>query len=339
MLTAIEMANFSNVFHDLQGTLQTIWPGSEVVPLGSFVTGLATKSSDADCMVKMPDHNLTSVTNLVLEAAHLLRRHPLLYENVISKIDAKRRIPLLKFIYIPTKRNCDVNFISNIGLQNSLMMGYYLNLEKKFLSLAAILKLWSKVHRLRSTDTLASNTLNLLIIFYLQQYNLAPPFHLLQKHLLTYPMTDWVTSFKTVSYNSTTKVSLYQLLGGFFKYYSTFNYEEYIVSPLLGYPLARKSFEDINSLPKEMFLYKNYVRKPDSKPLILNTTLCIQDAIEQRRNTAAEVSENNAIIFMSHVRFAARMFDVLPKEMFLKVLLDTNVFSKKMFKNKLSSLR
>lgn len=316
--------------------------GSEVVPLGSFVTGLATKSSDADCMVKMPDQNLTSITKLVLEAADLLKRYPLLYEGVRSKIDPKRRIPLLKFIYVPTKRNCDVNFISTLGLQNSLMMGYYLNLEEKFLSLAAILKLWSKIHRLRSTDTLASNTLNLLIIFYLQQNNLAPSFHLLQKHLLSYPTDDWVTSFETVPNNFTTKLSLYRLLGGFFKYYSSFNFEEYIVSPLLGYPLAREAFKDINSLPTEMFLYKKYMRKPDSKPLILNTKLCVQDAIEQRRNTAVEVSANNANVFMSHVNFAAQMFDVFPEDIFLKVLFDINpskFFSTETFQNKLSSVR
>lgn len=28
MLTSVEMANFSNVFYDLQATLQTIWPGA-----------------------------------------------------------------------------------------------------------------------------------------------------------------------------------------------------------------------------------------------------------------------------------------------------------------------
>lgn len=293
MLTSVEKANFSNVFHDLQETLQTLWPGSEVVPLGSFVTGLAMKSSDADCMVKTPDQNRTSTTKLILDAANLLKRHPLLYDSVVPVIDPNRRIPLLTFLYVPAKRKCDVSFNSNLGVQNSLMMRYYLNLEDKFLSLAAILKLWSKIHRLQSRVILANYNLTLLIIFYLQQNNLAPPFYLLQKDLLTYPMSDWMTNFKAIPYNSTTKISLYRLLGGFFKYYSSFNFEEYIVSPLLGYPLAKKAFKDINSLPKEMFLYKNYISKADSKPLILTTKLCIQDAIEQRRNTAVEVSERD----------------------------------------------
>lgn len=292
-------------------------------PLGSFMTGLASKSSDADCMVIIPRHHITEERQLILEAAHLLTQHPELYDQVRPKVKPGRRIALLKFIYIPTRRNCDVNFISNIALQNTKMMAYYFELDDKFLALAAILKLWVKVQGLKDSDAIASNSLNLLIIFYLQQEKLAPPFVLLQKHLIRCPEGDWETSFNKIHYNNTKMVDLYQLLGGFFKYYSDFKFDEYVVSPLVGRPIHRRAFKNIESLPEELSLYKKYMKKPNSRPLALNTKLCVQDAIEQRRNTA-NVDEEKANKFISLVKFAATMFKFVPKNKFLAALLNVS---------------
>ncbi|XP_075977390.1 terminal uridylyltransferase Tailor-like [Anticarsia gemmatalis] len=319
MLTQAEIANLSVVFRDFQQTLQTRWPGSEVFPLGSFVTELASRTSDADCMVRVPQHDVTTARYLVLHTARLLLQQPALYHTVRAKVDPTRRIPLLKFTYLPTNTNCDVNFISNLALENSRMMGYYFSLNDKFLHLAAILKYWSKIHRLRSSDTLASNSLNLLIIFYLQQRNMAPPFTLLQRHT-NCPVNNWETSFKRIFFNTTNSATLYELLGGFFKYYSEFNFEEYVVSPLLGRPIRKQQFRNVDSLPEELFLYKNYMRKPGSKPLTFNTKLCVQDVIEQRRNTA-DVPDTKANRFITHVKLAAALFDILSKDRVLRILL------------------
>lgn len=59
------------------------------------------------------------------------------------------------------------------------------------------------------------------------------------------------------------ELSLYEILLGFFEYYSTFDFESDVVCPLIGHPIKKKLFEkkNLKKLPKEMHKYKQKVKE------------------------------------------------------------------------------
>lgn len=294
-----------------------------MIPFGSLVTGLGTNASDADLYVRLPNYNSSVDVYVIEETAKLFEKEPTLYAKLWLR--PTRIIPLFTFYHIPTQIYCDIVYKSSDGVVNSKIVGYYFNLDRRFQHLGIFLKFWSNIHNVTGHDTeirFRNYVLYLLIIFYLQQKEMVPSVFELQKDVDDHFDYRWITDFKKIPYTSNNTESLYQLIGGFFKYYSEFNFEEYIVSPFAGRPIHKSKFKDVNSVPEEFFKYKANSIKGNMKPFAYNTDICIQDIIKHNLNMVDMVAQEGVVRFTSHVKSAAKIFKALPSDRFLGAVLD-----------------
>ncbi|CAG9788443.1 unnamed protein product [Diatraea saccharalis] len=321
-LTRQEVDNLNLLYVHLEGALQTSWPGCKVLPFGSIITGLGIKTSDVDCFIEIPgdNYNKNNRNNHVIIARNLLRRQPWLFQNLFAITSAK--VPILKFFHIPTQRHCDINFKSKAGVRNSSLMAYLLHMDKRAVTLAVIIKYWSKVHNLTGTNMMTSYGLTILVIFYLQQINILPSVCKLQKDNEMYAIDGWNTAFREdFSFMSDNCQSVYELLGGFFKFYSAINFEENIISPFTGNLIPRNLFKNLDDVPSVFDMYKINIGSKEYEALRIDTKMCIQDPFEHNRNCTMSVYPRLANTIISHFLLAAQIYDENTKDFYVIDLL------------------
>lgn len=291
--------------------------GCLVIPFGSIVTGLGIKTSDVDCHVVLPP-GITPTIKHVTGARNVLKRYFLTYAHVFAITAAK--VPIVKFIHIPTNCHCDVNFQSPIGVHNSRLIALLLHWDKRALPLAVIIKYWSKVYRFTGTNLMANYSLVLMLIFYLQTLKILPAVYDLQKYKPPSFVENWNVAFDSTKYNNSTNsdLSLYELLGGFFTYYSTFNYQQNVISPYLGRVISRKTLEDLSSLPEELSLYKDHVSSGICVKIRIESKICVQDPFQHNKNCTVAIYEKLAHKITSLFKFASKKFEEEPASSFLK---------------------
>ncbi|XP_075977159.1 speckle targeted PIP5K1A-regulated poly(A) polymerase-like [Anticarsia gemmatalis] len=320
-LTANEVQNLRLLFSDLELALQSLAPGLQVMPFGSIVTGLGIKTSDVDCYIALPDGTKPN-PNYVILARNILRRYHRKFSNLFAIVRAK--VPIVKFLHIPTKCYCDVNFKSPAGVQNSELIAALLHMDsrKRALPLAILIKYWSKVNKISGTNLLASYALTLMVVFYLQVMNILPSVVDMQRNSPPHLIDNWNTAFsRDFLMKTDNDDTLYELAGGFFKCYANLNFNENIISPFMGRLIQKKLFQELHDVPKEFDLYAHNVRADLCKPLNIVAPFCVQDPFELSRNTSASVFPKLAERIDSLIKFAAQKFDEVPPEKFLKTIL------------------
>ncbi|KAJ8720443.1 hypothetical protein PYW07_012486 [Mythimna separata] len=154
------------------------------------------------------------------------------------------------------------------------------------------------------------------------QKKMAPPGYMLQVNSRPHYIIGRDLGFDELPYNTTNTENLHQLLGGFFKYYSEFNFEEYVVSPFTGRPILRSAFTNVESFPEEYTLYD----KLDRTILLalrnpLDTAMVVQDVFSYDLNTAYLVSREQALKFKYLMKLVATMFEELPSDRILSAIL------------------
>lgn len=303
-----------------------------MVPFGSFVIGLATKSSDIDLNIQLQNSNSSAVAYVLQEGKKLFMKQPDLYSDV--NIIGKPYFPHLDVFHISSQRSVDLTFPSehDYAVCNSQLHKYYFNLNEKNLALGLFLKYWFKYHGFIESASvkLESYGLYLMIIFYLQQKKLAPPGYVLQLDAKRNFIGNWNVGFNELPYPSENTETLHQLVGGFFKYYSEFNFEEYIVSPFTGRPIPRNAFIDIDKFPMEYTLYESTLKHElqirIKENLNVSSPVCIQSVFQHDQNAAERLSPENAMEYKSLYKSVAKLFKDLPSDSILKIILVKDQF-------------
>lgn len=181
--------------------------------------------------------------------------------------------------------------------------------------MAVIIKYWAKVHELSGTGKLTNYALTLMIIFYLQQppLSLLPSVEWLQRDRINDVFVDfWNTGFMNNSSllpSTSNPATISELLGGFFQYYSVFNFEEMVVCPFMGTPIKKEAFRDTAALPNEFSLYKKNVLKNYVMPIRYQTSICVQDPFEQCHNVASTITSKLALDIKTFFKFAASAYE------------------------------
>lgn len=303
------------------------------MPFGSIVTGLGIISSDADCYVQVPEHCKDYQANLVMQARNILRKQ-WFFRQVFAITTAK--VPIVKMYHVPTRRMCDVNFKSPSGVRNSQLIACLLRLDERALTLAVFIKYWSKVHCLTGTNLVPNYALVIMIIFYMQHKNILPSVLLLQQisneNMI---VDDWNTAFgENYLHNTVNNQSLYELIGDFFTFYSSYEFKKYIISPFTGSSIPRKLFEKLEDIPDEFDLYKLYKgmkHKEGFQPICLDKPMCVQDVFDHSRNCTAAVFLRLATRLMQHFKLAAQIYaESDAKDFLLQVLTKKPIISKDM---------
>lgn len=297
------------------------------MPFGSITTGLGIKTSDADCFILVPPQYRLPSINFVNKTKRLLQLYPKVFTEVISI--PRANTPIVKFFHVPTKTNCDVSFKTTLGVQNSKLIAFLLHADPRLIPLSVILKYWAKVHGFSGTGKMTNYALTMMVIFYVQQPNLSilPPIELLQRdHSYDFYVDFWNTGFmgnRNRLPPVTNKSTISELLGGFFEFYSKFNFDDLVVCPYLGIPVKKGDFEDFNVLSDAFQRYKINVINKIVLPIRTDTTMCVQDPVEQSHNIASSITIRMAADIRAFLKFGAEAYEKEKPncENFLKTIL------------------
>ncbi|XP_021181048.3 uncharacterized protein LOC110369819 [Helicoverpa armigera] len=312
-LTQEDVKSLSQLYTDLEISLQSQWPGCKAVPFGSITTGLGIKTSDADCFINIPGQFRQPNGNYVNKAKRVLRQYPSTFAEILAI--PRANTPIVKFFHIPTGTNCDVTFKTPLGAQNSRLIAFLLHSDPRLLPMSVIVKYWAKVHELSGTGKLTNYALTLMIIFYLQQPPLCilPSVEWLQRDPATaYIVDHWNTGFLSDPSRlppSTNTSSISELLGGFFEYYSMFNFDEMVICTYLGLPVKREVFKETTNMPDEFERYKKNVVNHYVMPIRHQTAMCVQDPFEQCHNVASTVTSKLALDIKTYFKFCANAYE------------------------------
>ncbi|KAL4705796.1 hypothetical protein ACJJTC_016390 [Scirpophaga incertulas] len=320
-LSREEVNNLQLLHNDLSAALEAKWPGCKIFLFGSIATGLGMVTSDVDCFINVHPYILSAGgARLVMLARNILRLQPHIFKEPFAI--PKARVPIVKFNHLPTGRNCDINFTSPSGVSNSELIAFFLNCDYLYLTLAVLIKYWSKVHGLTGTNLISSYSLTLLVIYYLQHIKLLPSVKQLQKHCTANIVANWNNGFNS-SYSEANVCdrSLYHLIGGFFKFYSTFDFKKYIISLYMGTVIPRELFSSLAKVPIEFDTYKFNVHYRICRPIQTQTTFCLQDPFDHSSNVMRGVFPNLANTFLDNIQLAATMYDETNTDNFIKAIL------------------
>uniref|UniRef100_A0A2A4K0N2 PAP-associated domain-containing protein n=1 Tax=Heliothis virescens TaxID=7102 RepID=A0A2A4K0N2_HELVI len=318
--------NVTRLLDDMRATLNKRWQDFEMILHGSLDLGMGlTGASDVDLFVLMPINSSKVHSAVVFEAIDLLRQQPDLYSPDVRVTGLEWR-PFFTFYHIPTQMYCDVGFGEEWYDSTGQLSHYFYNLDKHFLQLGKLIKMWCSAHELSGhfkADKMANYLWYLLTILYLQQKNLAPPVYKLQKHSENATLDSWDRSFEPIPYAVRNNESLYQLLGGFFQYYSQFDFQNYIVSPFAGRPIHRSDFLNVDRIPDEFVVYKNIVGSDftNSSTSNLRSPLYIQNPFVHDFNLAHQMTQDGVSKIVAHMKWAAKVYEEFPSDQFLAAIL------------------
>ncbi|XP_014355413.2 speckle targeted PIP5K1A-regulated poly(A) polymerase [Papilio machaon] len=312
-LTQEEVKQIGDLYSDLEEVLQVIWPGCTAIPFGSITTGLGVKCSDADCFINIPNKQQHSNNNYIMKARKALYGHKLLFSDIVPIPHANT--PIIKLYHLPSRTHCDLTFKTPLGTRNSRLIDFLLHADPRLLPLALLVRYWAQAHGFTGTRRVTNYALTMMIIFYLQQapISILPSIRWLQRDPADgCDIDDWNAGFMS-DYarlpNSTNTSSVAELLGGFFQYYATFDFNQLVVCPYLGYPVKKALFADNSTLPHEFERYRTNLEKNLSLPLKFTTPICVQDPFEHSHNVACGISAKMADDLCTLFNFAASAYE------------------------------
>lgn len=306
------------LFTDVKNTLRTYWPGCELMPYGSLYQGTAFKTSDVDCFIQIPILHKTGRDTVVLTARDILSRRSDLFAQLSTAINVP--VPIVKFVHLPTSRECDLTFDCPPGVSNSKLLWYLFHLDKRALDLAILVKYWAKIHNFIGPYLLRTYALLLMVVFYLQQLRMLPTIHALQRNVPYVAWRVWNIAFQEVIYPNNNQTSLKHLLGGFFKFFSYYNFEENVISPYVGCSIPRKRFRKVSSIPKHFTLYEGNLRLKLCESLNIETPMCVQDVFNHSSNCSVLVFPDLGKNIKKHFRTAAKLYESESDENFLNAI-------------------
>lgn len=208
-----------------------------------------------------------------------------LYSHIIRI--GKARVPIVRFIHTKTGIRCDVTVKNKLGVMNSRLIRFLLSLDRRIRPFIMLLKCWAKEHSITANSQLSSYALIMMAVFYLQQ--LEPPLLPPISELITsdeiqggwhcgFNENPWAVSLKQ------NNICVKEIAKGFFEFYAHFDYNKYVICPLLGQPVLVDDFVTPEKLPDVMEAYKIYIRENQDFPFKVSFPLRIQDPFELNYN-------------------------------------------------------
>jgi DNA polymerase sigma len=267
-----------------------------VSPAGGSVSTPVSESSDG-----------------VNRAKRLLQRRRNIFTSVFAIPKAKT--PIVKFIHKPTGISCDLSFKNALGVNNSALIRLYLSMDPRLQPYLIIIKYWAKKNDLSGHGKVSNYALVMLALFYVQQLEdpIIPAIATLQEGVHSKVIiAGWDCSINTsISAQTSNTMSVPELLCGFFKFYSIFDYGMKVICPLTGTSLPKLMFQTPEKLPEAMHQYKEYVSSSGSDIVRLKVEcdMCVQDPFELRRNITAGMSSKALDNFKKYCEVAAQACD------------------------------
>lgn len=229
----------------------------------------------------------------------------------------KARTPIIKFIYSPTNISCDIAFNNALAVHNSRLIKLYLCQDPRFRPTMMILKFWISNYELNRGYKMSKYFLILLFIFYLQQpaVRLVPPIMNLKRRREPEIVEGWPVYFdeKQTYYQpseNSKNISIPDLLHGFFEFYSKYDFEKNVICPIDGFSHDRSVFSDVNTIPKSMQYYKEYLETIEDPYIFrINKPMCLQDLHQLNHNVTGNIQPWYLEMFQKFCTKSAELLD------------------------------
>ena len=310
---------FKRVCNLLERRLIARYPKVKAIPFGSVVIGLGRPGGDLDIFIDIGDcFNTKPNKRQMKDAIHVTQR--ILKTNSMGKNQwedfeavTHARTPILKTYCCAEKIDCDLSFSNGLSCCNTSLIGYYITLQPVCRKIAAFMKFWFGKMQLG----INSYMISLMIIYYLQQEQLLPSVQQLQDLQSPRLIDGWNTAFLPTNLGQLKMplaTDFMKYLIGFFYFYGwTFNYENHIVSILTGTPIDKSIFNHgkENDLPPVFDRYKAYMESinldeaDEVEDLFANyKPFVIQDPFELCHNVAKGVQTQRLLKIINYMRLS-----------------------------------
>lgn len=230
---------------------------------------------------------------------------------------ARARVPILKCYHIRTGYQCDLNFSDSYGILNSPIVAKLLSSDRRTCALATVVKYWAKLHDCSGINRISSYALMWMIVYYLQQLEepILPPIIEFQRNVPPVYENHYNFAFD-MSFKFTTNNCwrFSELLLGFFKFYSKFDFASNIICPLYGKTISKK---DIVKPCEELQRYKDILKMqtPEMRQKMqLNKRICIQDPFQLTRTIPGDISVKEFRKIQLRFGYTADIIEALLKE-------------------------
>ncbi|KAI8513629.1 Speckle targeted PIP5K1A-regulated poly(A) polymerase [Branchiostoma belcheri] len=202
---------------------------------------------DSDNVISMEDIESASVEELLALLANILKRCAPGCAKV--QVVPSSRCPVVKFVHKDTGLRCDISINNRLALHNTELLHLYRTVYPGLTPLVCVVREWARLGGIAGNSTgggprLTNYALTWMVVYYLQTEAVLPSVQQLRdvcdptEVLL---VDGWDCSFTRQIDKFPTKgktPSSVELLKGFFHFFSKFDFETSVVSPLTGQHLS-----------------------------------------------------------------------------------------------------
>uniref|UniRef100_A0AAG5D6P7 PAP-associated domain-containing protein n=1 Tax=Anopheles atroparvus TaxID=41427 RepID=A0AAG5D6P7_ANOAO len=280
----VEMA-LNMVKDDLRRVL--LFPGNQasIYEFGSIKSGLLLKDSDLDFYIHFAQerNEREQQIKLIHVVSGRMDRDGS-FTGMTKILGAK--VPLLRAVHVRTNLQCDINFSNARGCYNSKFIYALMQFDPRIHQLALAVKFWAHcAHILTVHKQMNSYCLVMMLIFYLQTRKLPviPSVEDLQQGIARINYGPWNLGYPVqIKYKTWNVNTVRELLVGFFKYYSEFDFEANLISPFVGRLCSVQELE--KKTIRELATYYRAIEREDYPEFIGGPFISIQDPFELNVN-------------------------------------------------------
>ncbi|XP_003246117.1 terminal uridylyltransferase Tailor-like [Acyrthosiphon pisum] len=283
-----------NSIYKCTNNLDNDFEGSKIYLFGSRMSGLALKDSDVDlyfCIAGTFGGALSSDRDCQKELVRYFGKIFSCQNNEFKYIQPiiRARVPIVKFLHVPTGLYCDLSFKSGLSTQNTKLIRLYLSLNVRVhWVVCAVVKRWALQNDMKHTSMFTSFALTWLVLFYLMATDVVPPLKLLREHADYSKNTiksdlmfieDWDCTFCTLEKAKqiweVPTISCWDLLYGFFKFYSDpGDLKQFVFCPAIGKAISKDNFHKTPILYPDIFDLKKKHGNPFGWSKLLKYKFC-----------------------------------------------------------------
>uniref|UniRef100_A0A182JYZ1 Uncharacterized protein n=1 Tax=Anopheles christyi TaxID=43041 RepID=A0A182JYZ1_9DIPT len=278
---------------DLQRVINLPNNPATIYEFGSIKSGLLLKDSDLDFYIhyaraKSEREEQTRLIRLVCGRMFGDNK----FTGMVKILGAK--VPLLRAVHTLTNLQCDINFSNARGCYNSKFINAIMKFDERIHQLTVMVKFWAQCayiltpHRQMNTYCLV-----MMVIFYLQTRKLPviPSVEDLQQGIERINFGPWNLGYpRQIQYKTWNVNTVRELLVGFFKYYSEFNFAKNLISPFVGRLSSLVELE--KKLIRELAPYYRAIEREDYPTFVSGPFISIQDPFELNVNVGKVLRTN-----------------------------------------------
>ncbi|XP_076662223.1 uncharacterized protein LOC143365703 [Halictus rubicundus] len=280
---------------------------------GSRLIGLGFTNSDIDIYIDSGNNyyeNNYKVEEQLLHIKEAVATDEDVWE--IKDILQECRVPIIKLIYKPRNLDCDVSFMNGLSVEKSKLLRSFNNACLPCKKLTLFVKKWLSFINLPGGHGFINYALYWLVIYYLQEKQHLPSVaELIKENNSSEFIGDWQIGFASAKCKNNHVHSVTVLLQEFFEFYANFDYQRYIVCPLMGSLIAKTDFTELNKLPTAMNAYAMHLRTSSKREFLrTDSPLCVQDPLELSQNLTKGVSSITLKYFRQYCKECAAILKI-----------------------------